>query len=261
MNVVHYTESGSFVQFAGSPASVMNMVQSDPQARPKVLDQARRRRVMKRPDERRREILEAATELFRQRGFETTTVQAVAAAAGVAAGTVYLYFPSKEAILTALQEDFEAGLLDRFADISEAVLAEEKETGEVVSYEEAISRLIDGLVDFSIEHRAVAEVIARHVGRKTLTAESPLLGGALTELLTRVIREGVRLGDIHTSDPEMSAYLLNVASSAAIGHAIAFEDEKALARVVRASKELYVKALAPLSNEGTSEGSSSVQEP
>lgn len=236
----------------------MNMVQSDPTAGPKVLDQARRRRVIKPPDERRREILEAATEIFRERGFQTSTVQAVATAAGVAAGTVYLYFPSKEAILTALQEDFEAGLLDRFAEISEAVLAEETETGEIVSYEEAISRLIDGLVDFSIEHRAVAEVIARHVGRKILTADSPLLSGALTELLTRVIREGVRLGYIHTSDPEMSAYLLNVASTTAIGYAIAFEDEKTLGRVVRASKELYIKALAPRSDEGRRKGGSSV---
>ncbi|MDQ3987169.1 MAG: TetR/AcrR family transcriptional regulator, partial [Actinomycetota bacterium] len=104
------------------------MVQSDSKATPKVLDQARRRRVIKPPDQRRREILEAATELFRDRGFESTTVQAVAAAAGVAAGTVYLYFPSKEAILAALEEDFEAGLIDRVAEISEAVLAEEAQS-------------------------------------------------------------------------------------------------------------------------------------
>lgn len=223
----------------------MNMVQSDPTAGPKVLDQARRRRVIKPADERRREILEAATRLFREGGFETTTVQAVAAAAGVAAGTVYLYFPSKEAILTALREDFEEGLLDRFAEISEAVLAEETETGEIVSYQEVVSRLIDGVVDFSLQHRAVAEVIARHVGRVNLMADSRLLRGALTELLSRVIREGVRLGYIHTSDPEMSAYLLHVASATAIGHAIAFGDDAMLERVVAGCKELYVKALAP----------------
>lgn len=221
------------------------MVQSDSNPRPKALDQARRRRVVKAPDVRRREILDAATGLFREQGFEATTVQSVAAAAGVAAGTVYLYFTSKEAILTALKEDFEAGLIDRFGEISEAVLAEETATGEDVSYEEVISRLIDGLVEFTLEHRAVTEVIARHLGPVAVTPDSPLLGRPLTDLLTRVIREGVRLGYIHTSDPEMSAYLLNVASATAIAHAIAFEDEKTLRRVVRASKELYVKALAP----------------
>lgn len=61
-----------------------------------------------------------------------------------------------------------------------------------------------------------------------------------------MIREGVRLGSIHTSDPEMAAYLLNLAAVNALGHAIAFEDEAMLNRVVRQAKELYVKALAPL---------------
>lgn len=199
----------------------------------------------KAPDERRREILEAATRLFRQEGFETTTVQAVATAAGVAAGTVYLYFPSKEAILAALREDFEAGLIERFAEISEAVLAEEAATGEIVGYDEVVSRVIDGVVEFSLEHRAAAEVITRHVGRLMVIAETPLLKGAVTELMARIIREGVRQGYVQTSDPEVFAYLLNAASTTAIGHALAFEDEEMLRRVVSACKELYIKALAP----------------
>lgn len=221
------------------------MVQSDSVNAPRALDQARRKRVVKPPDQRRREILEAATDLFRERGFDVTTVQAIAGKAGVAAGTVYLYFPSKEAILVALQEDFEAGLLDRFAEIAEAVLAEEDTSGEIVSYQEVVERLIDGIVGYGLERRAVCEVIARHAGRAGIASDDPILAGGLTELLARVIREGVRLGYIHTSDPEMAAYLLNLAAVTAIGHAIAFEDERMLQRVVREAKELYIKALAP----------------
>jgi AcrR family transcriptional regulator len=223
----------------------VNMVQSDSRPGPRALDQARRPRVVKPPDARRREILDAATDLFRDRGFDVTTVQAIAGQAGVAAGTVYLYFPSKEAILTALKEDFEAGLLDRFAEISEKVLAEETASGEDVSYQEVVVRLIDGIVAYSLERRAVCEVIARHAGRMGIASADSILAGRLTELLARVIREGVRLGFIHTSDPEMAAYLLNLAAITAIGHAIAFEDERMLARVVRETKELYIKALAP----------------
>ena len=223
----------------------MNMVQSDRQPAPKALDQARRPRVVKPADERRKEILESATRLFRERGFDSTGVQQVAASAGVAAGTVYLYFPSKEAILVALKEDFEAGLIDRVAEISEAVLAEEAQSGEDVGYEEVVSRLIDGVVDFSLQHRAAAEVVAREIGRLAVTRDAPLPRDSLTELLTRVIQEGVRLGYIETADPEMSAYLLNVASATAIGQAIAFEDEATLNRIVASAKELYIKALAP----------------
>jgi AcrR family transcriptional regulator len=223
----------------------MNMVQSDAQGPPKALDQARRRRVVKPPDQRRQEILDAATQLFRERGFDVTTVQAIAGKAGVAAGTVYLYFPSKEAILAALQEDFEAGLLDRFADIAGAVLSEEDASGEIVTYQEVVERLIDGIVGYGLERRAVCEVMARQPGRAGIASDDPILAGGLTELLGRVIREGVRLGYIHTSDPEMAAYLLNLAAVTAIGHSIAFEDETMLDRVVRQTKELYIKALAP----------------
>lgn len=226
------------------------MVQSQPDRGARALDQARRPRVTKAPDERRREILEAATQLFRERGFDVTTVQAIAGKAGVAAGTVYLYFPSKEAILVSLQEDFETGLMDRFSEIAAAVLAEEDASGEIVSYQEVVERLIDGIVGYSLERRAVCEVMARHVGRASIASDDPILAGDLTELLARVIREGVRLGYIHTSDPEMAAYLLNLASVRAIGHAIAFEDEAMVQRVVRQTKELYIKALAPMDEPG-----------
>jgi AcrR family transcriptional regulator len=223
----------------------MNVVQSDPRGHSRALDQARRLRVAKPPDQRRREILEAATRLFRERGFDETAVQAIAAEAEVAAGTVYLYFPSKDSILVSLQAEFEAGLLDRFAEIAAAVIAEEVASGETVRYQEVAERLIDGLLAYSLEHRALSEVLARHVGRVAVVPDSPILAGGLTEVLARVIREGVRLGYIHTSDPEMAAYLLNLAAVTAVGNAIAFEDEVMLARVVRQTKELYIKALAP----------------
>jgi AcrR family transcriptional regulator len=46
-------------------------------------------------------ILDAARTVFSRRGFEGTTVDAVAAEAGIAKGTVYLYFKSKDEMYTA----------------------------------------------------------------------------------------------------------------------------------------------------------------
>ena len=221
------------------------MVRSDPAAGAKALDQARRRRVVKPPDQRRREILDAATGLFGRHGYDVTTVQTIAAAAGVAAGTVYLYFPSKEAILDALQEAFEAGLLDRVAAIATDVLAEEDASGEIIRYEEVVERLIDGMVAYSLENRAATELLARHVGRAAVIADPLALQSGLNDVLSRVISEGIRLGYVHTSDPQMTAYLLNLAAATAIGNAIAFHDDETLERVVAQTKELYIKALSP----------------
>jgi AcrR family transcriptional regulator len=57
-----------------------------------------RRRAQDRPDE----ILDAALALFTDRGFAATKVDDVAAAAGLSKGAIYLYFPSKEALVEAL---------------------------------------------------------------------------------------------------------------------------------------------------------------
>ena len=48
---------------------------------------------------RRSEILDAALRLWAERGFDATSVEAVANEAGLSKGTLYLYFPTKKALL------------------------------------------------------------------------------------------------------------------------------------------------------------------
>jgi AcrR family transcriptional regulator len=56
------------------------------------------------PQDKRDAILEAALELFAERGFHGTAVPLVADRAKVGAGTIYRYFPSKEALVNALYQ-------------------------------------------------------------------------------------------------------------------------------------------------------------
>jgi AcrR family transcriptional regulator len=51
--------------------------------------------------QRRAQILKAGTEVFIRKGFTAATVPEIARAAGVAVGTVYLYFPSKRDLFIA----------------------------------------------------------------------------------------------------------------------------------------------------------------
>lgn len=55
-------------------------------------------------EETRRHILETALALFRERGFEETTIRDIAARAGLSLGAAYYYFKSKEAIVGAYYE-------------------------------------------------------------------------------------------------------------------------------------------------------------
>jgi AcrR family transcriptional regulator len=53
---------------------------------------------------KRQRLLHASLRLFREKGFENTTVAEITAAAGVAKGTFFNYFPTKEDVLLALGE-------------------------------------------------------------------------------------------------------------------------------------------------------------
>lgn len=64
-------------------------------------------RVTPRAEDTRRKIYEAAMELFREKGFEQTTMRDIAAKAGVALGGTYYYFSSKDAIVLAFYSEMQ----------------------------------------------------------------------------------------------------------------------------------------------------------
>src|SRR5436309_7142121 len=66
------------------------------------------------PGPKREAILRAATDVFAERGFFNAQVADVARAAGIAAGTVYLYFRSKDDLLISI---FERSMRDALAEV------------------------------------------------------------------------------------------------------------------------------------------------
>jgi TetR/AcrR family transcriptional regulator len=80
----------------------------------KTAAQTRQRRKEARPQE----LLDAALELFVEKGFAATRSEEVAARAGVAKGTLYLYFPSKEDLLKAVVRENLSALIAEGATIA-----------------------------------------------------------------------------------------------------------------------------------------------
>jgi AcrR family transcriptional regulator len=74
-------------------------------------------------EETRRQILETALTLFRQRGLEETTIRDIAASAGLSLGAAYYYFKNKEAIVGAyydyVQEEHQTRARAAFAESSD----------------------------------------------------------------------------------------------------------------------------------------------
>lgn len=59
-------------------------------------------------EQTRRRVLDAALDLFREKGFEATTMRDIAAAAGMSLGAAYHYFDSKDALLLAYYEGMQS---------------------------------------------------------------------------------------------------------------------------------------------------------
>jgi TetR/AcrR family transcriptional regulator, repressor for uid operon len=70
--------------------------------------------------DRRTRILDAAERCFVRSGFHRTTVQDVAAEAGMSAGNLYRYFPSKDAIVDGLTERDQREVAGMFGALDEA---------------------------------------------------------------------------------------------------------------------------------------------
>jgi len=62
-------------------------------------------RVVKKADERKKEIIQAARKLFQRGDYENTTMQVLMDDLNIAKGTIYHYFASKEELLEAVVED------------------------------------------------------------------------------------------------------------------------------------------------------------
>lgn len=65
------------------------------------------------PEQRRAAVVTAARDLFLAQGVKATSVDAIARRAGVAKGTVYLSFPTKQHLVRAIEDEFDALILDR----------------------------------------------------------------------------------------------------------------------------------------------------
>jgi AcrR family transcriptional regulator len=75
------------------------------------------KRIVKAPDVRRMEIIQAAEFLFEKKGYSKTPVESIIKKAGIAKGTFYYYFKSKEDILRALVEKTGTEIAAHFASI------------------------------------------------------------------------------------------------------------------------------------------------
>lgn len=142
-----------------------------------------RRSVAKDKHER---ILKAAVKIFAKHGFHASKISQIAKEAGVADGTIYLYFKNKDDILINLFEKKIDSAIDEFhvalAGIQDPV---EKLRAFIISY-----------VEYMDKHQALAEVISVELrqSHKFMKEYVPVKFAEFLKILSMIIREGKDLG-------------------------------------------------------------------
>jgi AcrR family transcriptional regulator len=149
-------------------------------------------------------ILAAAADRFAAFGYRRTGMAEIARQAGVAAGTLYRYFESKEEIFRAVIRDLHDGWLAR----AHAAL---RPPGTAI---ERLTRLGQASVEFNGENSLINSVFRRD--EEIIFA--PLLEELHEQLLREnvgmiasVIRDGIREGSFRAVDPERAAFVLFMA--------------------------------------------------
>ncbi|WP_119154787.1 TetR/AcrR family transcriptional regulator [Caldimonas tepidiphila] len=159
----------------------------------------RRRRKEARPQE----LLDAALDLFVEKGFAATRAEEVAARAGVSKGTLYLYYPSKEELLKAVVRQNVA------SKIAEGMALVDCFEG---SASELLALVLRGWWERIGETKAsgILKLMMAEVGNFPDLAQFYLreVIEPSHALLQRVLRMGVERGEFRATDPEYTVHAL-----------------------------------------------------
>lgn len=149
-------------------------------------------RVVKKAEERRNEILDAADELFGQKGFDGTSTNDILEKVGIARGTLYHHFKSKEDIMDALIDRYSDGLLD-----GAQVIAADK----TIPVVERIIRVVMAMNLSGGSSKEIMEHIHKPQNALMHQKIQKVIINGLPPILTAIIREGIEQGMFSTPFP------------------------------------------------------------
>ena len=155
----------------------------------------------------KKEILDAALELFSVQGFEATSIAQIAGAVGIRKASLYSHFENKQAILNALVQK----VLEQYEEHSLFARADwEKDTGSLPQTADDAVQMIQGQIRYILHDPAISRarkmlVIEQFQNRslaklQTKQNYSDVLG-YFTGLIKCLIQKGVLAAD----DPEIMA--------------------------------------------------------
>ncbi|MCI7790881.1 MAG: TetR/AcrR family transcriptional regulator [Lachnospiraceae bacterium] len=150
-------------------------------------------RIVKEHDERKNEIIDTASHIFAQKGYDKTSVNDILNAIGIAKGTFYHYFKSKEEVLDAVITKATELIVERVEAVADnSGLAPE-------------GKLLGVFMAMRIENQMEEGFLEEmHRPENALMHQKSLVSiiAVLTPILTQIVTEGIEKGVFHSEYPE-----------------------------------------------------------
>ena len=201
---------------------------------------------VRRPTERRTELLDAAERLFAERGLNATTVADITEAAGVSKGSFYGYFASRDELVEALNARLGGELFAVLDDVLTALVGDAATAiadGDEARFDAVrVSELLDLAVD-----RMIRALLARRDLIEVWSREPAVIGASVQWLTRFVDRLAPWVGPddsglITCIDPTTTALLVVHGIFGAVLQAILLGEDIDVDALVASGQELAVRA-------------------
>ena len=158
-------------------------------------------RTVKAADERKDEIIDAALRLFAEKGFDGTSTGDILKAVGIARGTLYYHFRSKEEILDAATDRMVGRMLER------ARAAAQDRSRPITA---RLATCVAALNERSEEGRELLEQMHRPQNALMHRKANDRLIEGIVPILTGLVEEGISDGIFSTDYPRQAVAMIIV---------------------------------------------------
>ena len=174
-------------------------------------------RIVKDAEERRNEILDVAERLFCAKGFDNASTNDILTEIGIARGTLYYHFKSKEDILDAMIERLTNQMVEKAT---------------VIALDESIpvlERLTRTMLSLNIDNELgdmVMEQVHRPQNALMHQKLENMLLGRVNKLITKIAEDGIKQGIMHTDYPAEAVEMIMTYSYTAFDSMVHYSEEE-----------------------------------
>jgi AcrR family transcriptional regulator len=192
-------------------------------------------RITKDPEVRRNELMDAAEQLFVEKGYEHTSASDIIRKVGVAQGTFYYYFKSKDEILNAVIDRY----IEGYVELAKSIADDEK-----MDALQKVHHIMDALFYVSDQKRKFSKYLDLEAKVARHERYRGYIKMTISPLVTRIVSQGISEGIFKVDYPEETAELLVLIVEHLNRDVRRIEDKKIRARKAKAAATLIEKALS-----------------